>query len=136
MATAGANAEVAVLAGGAVSSAGRRQDTIPPFSPLSSYLNTNILCSLAKTLSGVSAEALSHRDGRRHGLTSPPLPDVAAAPVAAARPSPGANAEVAAMLAGAGLVLATTCCSAGGAATAEVRPATRTVTGEHTALQI
>ena len=34
------------------------------------------------------------------------------------------------MLAGAGLVLATTCCSAGGAAAAEVRPVTRTVTGE------
>ena len=34
------------------------------------------------------------------------------------------------MLAGAGLVLATTCCSAGGAAAAEVRPATRTVMGE------
>ena len=34
------------------------------------------------------------------------------------------------MLAGAGLVLATTCCSVGGAAAAEVRPATRTVTGE------
>ena len=61
---------------------------------------------------------------------SPPLPDFAAAPVAAARPSPGTNAEVAAMLAGAGLVLATTCSSAGGAAAAEVRPATRTVTGE------
>ena len=30
------------------------------------------------------------------------------------------------MLAGAGLVLATTCCSAGGAAAAEVRPATHT----------
>ena len=34
------------------------------------------------------------------------------------------------MLVGAGLVLATTCCSAGGAAAAEVCPATRTVTGE------
>ena len=34
------------------------------------------------------------------------------------------------MLAGAGFVLAITYCSAGGAAAAEVRPATRTVTGE------
>ena len=61
---------------------------------------------------------------------SPPLPDVPGAPAAAARPPPGANAEVAATLTGAGLVRATFCFSAGGAAAAEMCLTTLTVTGE------
>ena len=59
------------------------------------------------------------------------VPDVAAAPAAtAARPPPGADTEVAATLAGAGLVRATACFSAGGAAATEMRPVTSAVTGE------
>ena len=61
---------------------------------------------------------------------SPPLPDVATAPTADAWPPPGADVEVAATVASAGLVLATTCFFAGGAAASEVPPATCSVTGE------